>query len=129
MKDRSGAKKLYKANKTWVAAGIAAATLFSVSVLGGQTVSADTTGRTAPAQQTTLSTNAVSAVATQTLRTAVDNAKLVTPASDAQAQFQIQRAEAMIKGTGEVGGYVYSNYTVSKSGSTPVNLNDEDYAN
>ena len=41
MKDRSGAKKLYKANKTWIAAGIAAATLFSVSALGGNTVSAD----------------------------------------------------------------------------------------
>ncbi|MFD1440034.1 LPXTG cell wall anchor domain-containing protein [Lacticaseibacillus hegangensis] len=42
MKERSGAKKLYKANKAWVAAGLAAATLFSVSALGGNTVSAAT---------------------------------------------------------------------------------------
>ncbi|MFD1394173.1 KxYKxGKxW signal peptide domain-containing protein [Lacticaseibacillus jixianensis] len=43
MKDRTGAKKMYKVNKTWIAAGLAAATLFSVSTLGSNTVSADTT--------------------------------------------------------------------------------------
>ncbi|MCI1986100.1 MAG: LPXTG cell wall anchor domain-containing protein [Lactobacillus sp.] len=42
MTEQRGAKKLYKAHKTWIAAGIAAASLFSVQAFGGQTVSADT---------------------------------------------------------------------------------------
>ncbi len=49
MKNRQGAKKLYKAHKTWIAAGLAAATLFSVQALGTQTVAADAT----PAQTET----------------------------------------------------------------------------
>lgn len=40
MNNRQGAKKLYKAHKTWIAAGVAAATLLSASALGGQSVSA-----------------------------------------------------------------------------------------
>lgn len=46
MKNRQGAKKLYKAHKTWIAAGLAAATLFSVQALGTQTVAADTPANT-----------------------------------------------------------------------------------
>ncbi|WP_125704664.1 LPXTG cell wall anchor domain-containing protein [Lacticaseibacillus daqingensis] len=37
MKDRNGAKKLYKAHKTWLAAGVVAAGLFSIQVLGQPT--------------------------------------------------------------------------------------------
>ncbi|WP_125704662.1 LPXTG cell wall anchor domain-containing protein [Lacticaseibacillus daqingensis] len=37
MKDRNGAKKLYKAHKTWLAAGVVAASLFSIQVLGQPT--------------------------------------------------------------------------------------------
>ncbi|MFD1486048.1 LPXTG cell wall anchor domain-containing protein [Lacticaseibacillus baoqingensis] len=44
MTENRGAKKLYKAHKTWIAAGIAAATLFSVQALGGQTVNASAAG-------------------------------------------------------------------------------------
>lgn len=60
MKNRRGAKKLYKAHKTWIAAGLAAATLFSVQALGTQTVAADTT----PEQtQTATKTELLNAVA------------------------------------------------------------------
>lgn len=41
MTDRRGAKKLFKTHKGWMAAGVAAATLFSVSVFGGNTVSVE----------------------------------------------------------------------------------------
>ncbi|WP_225049264.1 KxYKxGKxW signal peptide domain-containing protein [Lacticaseibacillus kribbianus] len=44
MSNRNGAKKLYKAHKTWIAAGLAAATLFSVQTFGAQTVSATGAG-------------------------------------------------------------------------------------
>ncbi|WP_179395584.1 KxYKxGKxW signal peptide domain-containing protein [Lacticaseibacillus absianus] len=61
MKDRQGAKKLYKAHKTWIAAGVAAATLFSVQALGTQTVSAS---ETAPvATSTTTKADLLAAVA------------------------------------------------------------------
>ena len=44
MTDRRGAKKLFKTHKGWMAAGVAAATLFSVSVFGGNTVSVEAAG-------------------------------------------------------------------------------------
>ncbi|WP_461227429.1 hypothetical protein [Lacticaseibacillus suihuaensis] len=50
MSNRNGAKKLYKAHKTWIAAGVAAATLLSVQALGGQQVSAAAGDTTTTAQ-------------------------------------------------------------------------------
>ncbi|WP_125582213.1 KxYKxGKxW signal peptide domain-containing protein [Lacticaseibacillus suibinensis] len=61
MKNRQGAKKLYKAHKTWIAAGLAAATLFSVQALGTQTVAADTD--TAPITETDAKTELLNVIA------------------------------------------------------------------
>jgi LPXTG-motif cell wall-anchored protein len=77
MKDRSGAKKLYKTHRGWIAAGVAALTLFSTQALADQNVqaaTADTTATTDTPKDTDAADTAADATNTaaqQQLETAI----------------------------------------------------------
>ncbi|WP_164847983.1 KxYKxGKxW signal peptide domain-containing protein, partial [Lacticaseibacillus hulanensis] len=129
MKDRSGAKKLYKVKKNWVAAGVASIALLSVGAAGTSNVSAATSADpvTVPAKTSTISESAK--VALQTALTNAEDAVNANPeaAKDVKTTLQIGRAKAMLDANGgTAGGYVYKGGKVTVYGKTS-DLTNESY--